>query len=590
MVFAIITVAAWLGDMQGRAPIFWRFLAVSFYTAICLMLLSIDLWLTQYPVFKYRSTLLIVFPLVVAAMAVLSLSEYFFNINIGIDQFVVHEVVFKAPDPGRMAISTSIDLLFMGLGLLSLQISSSRSWKIAAQLSFQLVTILSAIALIDDIYNASLYHTFFYAGSMDLHTSVIFILLSIATTLLNPSLGLVKLFVSRRIGYQVAKRLFVLITVLVLVYGSARLQVERSKTLPVALTISVMVVCFLLAMLAVVWYVASWMNKADDQRTKAEEEVKAINVDLERRVQERSLEIQKKEARYRILIEQASDAIYVVDLEGHFMDVNNKICQSTGYTREELLGMNVEEIIQPEDMENDPSLHGPASINPVIREKTLKRKDGTIFTAEINVKRFEDDRVLVIARDITDRKRVENELRSSEQKYKLLFDRNPVPLWMISRDELKVIDVNNAAAELYGYSKEEMKGLSVRQFRHEKDWAMQTGNYQAPLPDSVIDLGVINHVKKDGTQISVHTVAHDILYEGKEVRLSMTQDVTEKERATVQMKELNESLQKQARELAISNAELEQFAYVASHDLQEPLRMITSFLVKLEEKYENFIG
>jgi light-regulated signal transduction histidine kinase (bacteriophytochrome) len=57
----------------------------------------------------------------------------------------------------------------------------------------------------------------------------------------------------------------------------------------------------------------------------------------------------------------------------------------------------------------------------------------------------------------------------------------------------------------------------------------------------------------------------------------------------VQLKELNENLQKQSRELAISNAELEQFAYVASHDLQEPLRMITSFLARLEEKYENLL-
>ena len=69
----------------------------------------------------------------------------------------------------------------------------------------------------------------------------------------------------------------------------------------------------------------------------------------------------------------------------------------------------------------------------------------------------------------------------------------------------------------------------------------------------------------------------------------MTQDVTERERAMVQLKELNESLQQKTRELAISNAELEQFAYVASHDLQEPLRMITSFLTRLEEKYDNVL-
>lgn len=63
-------------------------------------------------------------------------------------------------------------------------------------------------------------------------------------------------------------------------------------------------------------------------------------------------------------------------------------------------------------------------------------------------------------------------------------------------------------------------------------------------------------------------------------------DISERKRASENLRKLNQSLQKQARELAISNAELEQFAYVASHDLQEPLRMVTSFLSQLEKKYK----
>lgn len=66
-------------------------------------------------------------------------------------------------------------------------------------------------------------------------------------------------------------------------------------------------------------------------------------------------------------------------------------------------------------------------------------------------------------------------------------------------------------------------------------------------------------------------------------------DVTERKLSEIRLRELNESIRKHVKELAVSNAELEQFAYVASHDLQEPLRMVTSFLTQIEKKYGNVI-
>ena len=71
--------------------------------------------------------------------------------------------------------------------------------------------------------------------------------------------------------------------------------------------------------------------------------------------------------------------------------------------------------------------------------------------------------------DITERKRAETELRSSEQKYKLLFESNPLPMWMLSLPDYKIIDVNDVALWQYGYTREEFLNLSAMDLRPAED-------------------------------------------------------------------------------------------------------------------------
>ena len=90
------------------------------------------------------------------------------------------------------------------------------------------------------------------------------------------------------------------------------------------------------------------------------------------------------------------------------------VCKTTGYSREELLRLNLGAIIDPEELITDPL---PNGINyqwgSVVRERGFMRKDGTVFTVEINAKMFSDDRIVVIARDITSRKKMETELKEA---------------------------------------------------------------------------------------------------------------------------------------------------------------------------------
>lgn len=843
-ILAVVLMVSWISDAPIRQTIFWRFLGVKFNSSLCLALTSMTLLATQYPAFRYRKAILLVFPATALLIALLSLAEYVFGVSTGIDQFFVKEVqIFNKAYPvkGRMAFNASLELIFLSLGLVILRLTGNKTLKICAQCLFHAVTIVAGIGIIGYVYHVSLYHSLLSTPAMDLHTCTIFILLSFAALMLNPSMGIVRLFVGSQIGDKVGRRLFLIIAALVIIYGAARLQLQRSGAVSMETSVAIMIVAFLAAVLTILWFIGRWMNRSDTLRTKAEEEVKAMNADLERRVEERSREIVKTETKYRSLIEHASDAIYIADFKGRFRDVNNKTCQMLGYSREELLQMRVDDIVDAEELKTAPVLYTLGGAESMKRERTLKRKDGSIFSVEINANLFAEETVLVIARDITEwkqilknlqeaeekfrtlaersmvgiyiyrapyflyinprfaeifgfetselmgvdarpmiihpdylglveenisgrmendaasadyevkglrkdgstnwvrffgssvkidgqpaligtalditdskqvvndlqeaelkfrllaeksmvgvyitqnkrflyandrfaeifgyerqelmnladgvidkiyaaesramirekirardsgetegahyeavglrkdgtrnqvefygtrvaingqpatigtalditeRKIAEQQLMASEERYKLLFYSNPLPKFIYDFDTLRIVDVNNVAQKVYGYSRQEFLAMTVNDLRTEQNPSVRSILDQVKTNNEIMHVGIFNHVRKDGSVMKMDISGYRFDYMGKLCIMVVCNDVTEKELAMEQLKQLNESLQKQAKELSISNSELEQFAYVASHDLQEPLRMITSFLDRLELKYADLV-
>jgi PAS domain S-box-containing protein len=120
--------------------------------------------------------------------------------------------------------------------------------------------------------------------------------------------------------------------------------------------------------------------------------------------------IRRSEERYRSIIEQASDAIMITDQAGDFIEVNSAMCKQFGYTKEELLRLNVAQLIDPGQLETDP-IHFDLLLagKSVFRERRMMHKDRTIIEVEANVKMLPDGRLLAIARDITERKKIEKE-------------------------------------------------------------------------------------------------------------------------------------------------------------------------------------
>lgn len=120
----------------------------------------------------------------------------------------------------------------------------------------------------------------------------------------------------------------------------------------------------------------------------------------------KTAELQKSEHKFRSLVEQASDGIFISDASGKFTDVNSSACKLLGYTREELLTLAITDLLTEEELTRRPMQFDELRTGkPVISERRLKRKDGAFVDTEISSRILPDGDFQGIVRDITERKK-----------------------------------------------------------------------------------------------------------------------------------------------------------------------------------------
>lgn len=114
------------------------------------------------------------------------------------------------------------------------------------------------------------------------------------------------------------------------------------------------------------------------------------------------VELIKSESKYRLLVEQASDGIFVSDEVGNFIDVNTSGCLMLGYTKRELIGKKISDIISPEDIKENPlRMEEIKAGATLLSKRRIIKKDGSTFKAEISAKMLPDGRLQGIVRDVT---------------------------------------------------------------------------------------------------------------------------------------------------------------------------------------------
>ncbi len=182
--------------------------------------------------------------------------------------------------------------------------------------------------------------------------------------------------------------------------------------------------------------------------------------------------IKESESRYRQLVETASDAIYLMDEQGVIIDANITASQMLQKTREKIVGSSISTV--------DPNFSakefvafwaGAPDEKQQIFETTHITKKGDLIPIEISGKKFKIDKKTYyfgVARDISERKHVEKELREREEKFRTLFENAPIMLGVVDENG-NYIDVNDSVHDMLGYTNDFMKSKNSFSFIHADD-------------------------------------------------------------------------------------------------------------------------
>ncbi len=264
-------------------------------------------------------------------------------------------------------------------------------------------------------------------------------------------------------------------------------------------------------------------------------------------------ELVKSEEKYRAIIETAQEGIWQIDENAIITFVNKYMANLLGYTPAQMIGKNsfifIDESAKSKAIKNiDKRRKGLSSQHELT---FFNRNNEAIHTLIQSTPIFNNDRYagsLSMVLDITNRKKAEEELRSSERKYRVVFEDNPMPLFILEYPERKFVSVNNAFVEKFGYSREELAVMNMRQLRL-PDEVHKSDEVERALLNKHHFEGSMYLRKKDGTDLLFEVNALEILFEGKPVYIASFNDITGQEKAKQDLEQTNMQLRELASHL-----------------------------------------
>jgi len=313
---------------------------------------------------------------------------------------------------------------------------------------------------------------------------------------------------------------------------------------------------------------------------------------------ERLANMEKKLLSYSI--ENSQNEIYIFDAETlKFRYVNRGARENLGYSMEQLTELT------PLDLKPEFTHTLFLKLIRPLKNKTLKihhfktvhkRADGSLYPVEVNLQyyEFEEYRVfLAVIQDITERIKAEEEIQTQHAYLDSLIDTAPEAIVILDNSD-KVIRINNEFTKIFGYKQTDAVGCQINDLivpeRLKNEGLKATLDVTSGKSISFESI----RKNKNGKEFWVSVLGSPIIVNNKQIAVyAIYRDISEKKLAELEIKSLNESLERKVEErtaqLIAANKELEAFAYSVSHDLRAPLRAINGYTNILLEDYNNIL-
>jgi PAS domain S-box-containing protein len=502
-------------------------------TAACFLLLGIALLLLRTPVTGSTSLELArlwgsrVCTTVAILIAVGSLIERLTGRDLGIDLLFFRQTLLatQGAQAGLMAVTSGLAFVLLGAALLLIDWETPRKHR-PAQLLAILIIAIGFISILGYIYgveplSGSAGHT-----AMAVHSSVIFMLLGLAVLFARPASGVASVLTSDRLGGLMARRFFPVLLVLPILIGWLRLKGQLAGYYNTEFGLTLFAASNVTISAFVLWIGALWLNRADNDKRRAEERDKELAA----------------------IVASSSDAIVGKTLDGIITSWNKGAERLYGYTEAEALGKSISILVPPDHLDDISVFLAQIRKGvPIERfETTRQRKDQSLLYVSLTISPVHgrDGSVVgasTVARDITDRTQAEERLRQSQAQLKGIID-SAMDAVITVNQEQNIVMFNASAEKMFGYAAQEvmqqpLELLIPRRLRSAHAEHVRTFSKTGTTSRAMGTQDPLSGMRKDGTEFPIEASISQVETGGGRFFTAIVRDVTERVNADRALRE-----------------------------------------------------